>query len=43
MLPVAGRCVVEMVRKDAHACNHHPERLTEWVKIAREEAERAVA
>jgi hypothetical protein len=33
-------CVVEMVLKDTHTCCHQPHRMTEWVRIAREEAER---
>lgn len=33
-------CVVEMILKDTHTCNNRPERMTEWVRIATEEAER---
>lgn len=33
-------CVVEMVMKDTHTCRHEPERMWEWTRIAREEAER---
>lgn len=33
-------CVVEMIMKDTHTCKHEPRRMWEWVKIAREEAER---
>jgi len=40
-LEVAKGCVVEMILKDTHTCNNHPERMTEWVRIAQEEAERA--
>jgi hypothetical protein len=29
-------CVMEMILKDTHTCDHHPERFTEWSKIARE-------
>lgn len=32
-------CVVEMILKDTHTCDHHPERFTRWVQIARELAE----
>lgn len=32
----ANRCVLELVLKDTHTCDHHPERFTEWTKIARE-------
>lgn len=40
-LEVTRGCVVEMILKDTHTCNNHPERMTEWVRIAQEEAERA--
>ena len=33
-------CVLEMIIKDTHTCNHKPERFDEWCKIAMEEAER---
>ena len=33
-------CVVEIIMKDIRTCHGEPERLTEWVKIAMEEAER---
>ena len=42
-LEITRGCVMEMILKDTHTCNHHPERMSEWVKIAQEEAERAVA
>ena len=32
-------CVVEMILKDTHTCEHHPERFTLWTQIARELAE----
>ncbi|HUU58847.1 MAG TPA: hypothetical protein VMZ50_04840 [Phycisphaerae bacterium] len=32
-------CVVELVMKDTHTCNHDPRRLADWVRIARQEAE----
>jgi hypothetical protein len=30
-------CVLEMVLKDTHTCDNHPERFDEWTRIAREE------
>jgi hypothetical protein len=35
-LDVTKGCVVEMVLKDTHTCEHHPERFHEWARIARE-------
>jgi hypothetical protein len=35
-LEAGGDCVFEMVLKDTHTCDHHPERFTEWTQIARE-------
>ncbi len=35
-------CIVEMVMKDTHTCNHQPQRMTDWVRIAKEEAEAVV-
>jgi hypothetical protein len=32
----ANGCVLEMVLKDTHTCEHHPERFDRWVAIARE-------
>jgi hypothetical protein len=32
----ANGCVVEMVLKDTHTCEHRPERFGEWTRIARE-------
>jgi hypothetical protein len=29
-------CVFEMILKDTHTCDNHPERFTQWTKIARE-------
>ncbi len=29
-------CVFEMILKDTHTCEHHPERFTAWTDIARE-------
>ncbi len=31
-------CVLEMILKDTHTCEHHPERFDRWTQIAREEA-----
>ena len=39
-LDVTRGCVVEMVLKDTHTCEHHPERFTQWTDIARELAEK---
>jgi hypothetical protein len=33
-------CVLEMILKDTHTCEHHPERFDQWTQIAREEVER---
>jgi hypothetical protein len=35
-LEVTRGCVVEMILKDTHTCEHHPERFHEWTRIARE-------
>jgi len=32
-------CVLEIILKDTHTCNHRPERFDEWSRIAMEEAE----
>ena len=32
-------CVIEIILKDTHTCEHHPERFTRWTQIARELAE----
>jgi len=32
----ASGCVLEMVLKDTHTCENHPERFDEWSRIARE-------
>ena len=29
-------CIVEMILKDTHTCENHPERFREWTRIARE-------
>jgi hypothetical protein len=31
-------CVLEMILKDTHTCEHHPERFNHWTQIAMEEA-----
>jgi hypothetical protein len=36
---VTRGCVVEMILKDTHTCESHPERFTRWADIAREVAE----
>ena len=33
-------CVLEMILKDTHTCEHHPERFDQWTQIAREEVNR---
>lgn len=33
-------CVLEMILKDTHTCEHHPERFDRWAQIAREEVAR---
>ena len=35
----ANGCVLEMILKDTHTCEHHPERFDAWTRIAREEME----
>jgi hypothetical protein len=37
----ANGCVLEMILKDTHTCDHHPERFTVWTQIAREVVEEA--
>jgi len=32
----ANGCVLEMILKDTHTCEHRPERFTAWTRIARE-------
>jgi len=39
----AHGCVLEMILKDTHTCEHHPERFTQWTEIARELVEQAAA
>ena len=38
-LEITRGCVVEMILKDTHTCEHHPERFTQWGEIAKELAE----
>jgi hypothetical protein len=33
----ASGCVLEMILKDTHTCENHPERFDQWSQIAREE------
>jgi hypothetical protein len=33
-------CVVEIILKDIHTCRNKPERISNWVKIAKEIAEK---
>ncbi len=40
-LAVTKGCVLEIILKDTHTCEHEPERFTQWLRIAREEIERA--
>ena len=35
----ANRCVLEMILKDTHTCENHPERFTIWADTAREAIE----
>ncbi len=38
----AHGCVFEMILKDTHTCEHHPERFDQWTRIAREVVEKTV-
>lgn len=38
---VTQGCVLEMILKDTHTCEHHPERFTMWTDIAQEVAAQA--
>jgi len=40
-LEIARGCLIEMVLKDTHTCNHQPQRFDEWTRIAQEESLRA--
>lgn len=33
-------CIIEIIMKDVHTCRNQPHRMSEWVEIAKEEAER---
>jgi hypothetical protein len=35
-LAVTGNCVLEMILKDTHTCEGHPERFSQWSWIARQ-------
>ena len=37
----ANGCVVEIILKDTHTCENHPERFDIWTRICREEIQRA--
>ncbi len=39
-LGAANNCVLEMILKDTHTVEHHPDRFDRWSKIAREEVDR---
>lgn len=41
MLAVTRSQTVALILKDTHTVEHVPERLTRWVRIAREEIEKA--
>lgn len=32
---VSNNCFTEVVLKDLHTCNHHPENITQWIEIAK--------
>jgi len=38
-LEVTRGCVLEIILKDTHTCEHHPERFDRWSQIARQEVE----
>jgi hypothetical protein len=38
-LDVTQSCVIQMVLKDTHTCENHPERFTQWTEIAMRLAE----
>jgi hypothetical protein len=41
MLEITRDCIVEIILKDTHTCNHEPERFDQWTQITQEEAHRA--
>ena len=42
LLEVTKGCIVEVIMKDNHTIGNRPENVTEWCRIAKEEAERSV-
>lgn len=36
---IARGCVLEIIMKDTHTCRHQPQRIWDWVRIAKEVAE----
>jgi len=36
ILEVTRGCVLEIILKDTHTCEHHPERFTQWTDVAQE-------
>jgi hypothetical protein len=40
-LDVTRGCVIEMILKDTHTCEHRPERFREWTRIARKLVEQS--
>jgi len=39
-LALENGCMLEIILKDTHTCEHHPERFDRWTQIAREEVNR---
>ena len=39
-LDVTRDCVIELILKDTHTCEHHPERFTQWTDVAQALVER---
>jgi hypothetical protein len=39
-LQIAQGCIVEIILKDTHTCNHDPARFDRWCQIAQEETQR---
>ncbi|MCY2929393.1 MAG: hypothetical protein NTV86_07825 [Planctomycetota bacterium] len=35
---IARGCVLEIIMKDTHTCRHQPQRIWDWVRIAKEVA-----
>jgi len=42
-LHVSRGCVLEMILKDTHTCEHHPERFDRWTQAARQAIEEAAS